>query len=460
MWIWLLATALAQEQASPPADGVEEEAVLLEEVELEAPVAVRGLVTRVFDNGLRVSVYTDPDFPLVASQIWVGVGGAHEGADERGFAHMFEHMMFGGTEENPRGTYEQHVHDLGGYDNAYTSWDETVYVATLLPEGLQRHLELEADRFANLDVSPELLAREKKIVTEELRLGAENSPQARLAVRGLERLMNGHPYGHTPAGTKEDIAAATLELTRNFHDWYYRPGNLHLVISGPLPAETVLDMAEATLGALEPGGKPAPEVPPLHTWDLADELVLQEDLPPIKATAFLYRLPPSDHPDQWALEVMVDMLAGGQIDRFREEMVTERGQALEAFTAPLQLAAGGALGFATVTLPFKGKKRLYRQIEEVIEELDSLSWCDQEALDQARRKLLLDAYTERLTAESMADSVGAAHRTWGDPEVAVARAERLQAVTLEDVQRVWRTWVSQATPIRGLAKAGKPREDS
>src|SRR6185436_5542916 len=227
------------------------------------PVARAGLpagyVQTRLDNGLAVSILPDPTMPVVATEVWYHVGSANEEPSTRGFAHLFEHMMFGGTASHAKEDYWEHHHRFGGEDNAYTSFDETVYESEIPPEGHAEVLAMEADRMANLSLTPDNLANEKRIVTEELRLSTENSPFARLQTKLLKAVFGEHPYALSPVGTKEDIDAATLDLARGFYARYYRPRNAHLVVVGPVDAARTLEEIEKDFGPLPADGVTPPD---------------------------------------------------------------------------------------------------------------------------------------------------------------------------------------------------------
>ena len=178
------------------------------------------------DNGLLVTIYADSRMPVVSTEVWYHVGAANEDPDSRGFAHLFEHLMFAGTAEFPRGTYARYVTRNGGYRNAYVNWDQTVYISQVAPQHHRQILAMEADRMVNLELTEEALDNEKKIVTEELRLRLENNPERRALVAGMSAGLSGHPYATLPAGTREDIARANLDQCRRFYARYYGPATL------------------------------------------------------------------------------------------------------------------------------------------------------------------------------------------------------------------------------------------
>jgi len=161
-----------------------------------------GYISEVLPNGLRVSILPDPANPVVATQVWYHVGSANEEPRTRGFAHLFEHLMFGGTARWSKEDLWRVHNDNGGDENAYTSWDETVYVSEIPAGPHGQVLEMEADRMVNLRLTQENLDNEKRIVTEELRVSLENDPQTRMLSTALKKALGEHPYALTPVGTK------------------------------------------------------------------------------------------------------------------------------------------------------------------------------------------------------------------------------------------------------------------
>lgn len=406
----------------------------------------RAYLADTLPNGLEVSIVADPILELVATQVWYHVGSADEDEGSRGLAHLFEHLMFGPTEEHEKDAVFHLHHRRGGDNNAFTSFDETVYVSEVAPPHHLEVLRLEAARMSGLVLTQEELENEQRIVTEELRVGTENDPFARVLVRALKAVLGDHPYALTPVGTKEDLAAATLESCTRFYRNYYHPGNAHVVVAGPVdPHETLAAVREA-FGRLEPREFRRAEIPAILELDLPGEIVLTEDLPPVETAVQFYPLPASDHPDVDALE-MLRLMLYGQSDPFREDLVRRRGKALEAGAEVfLMNRRGGALGFYSAQLPYRRKSTAFRQIERSLHAVaDSLT---EERLEAARRMVLQGEYYNRYYASRLAGRLGWARWYRGDPEEAFRRVERLEAVTLDDVRRVWRTYIEEAEPVR------------
>lgn len=407
-----------------------------------------GYVSELLPNGLCVSILPDPANTVVSTQVWYHVGSANEDEGSRGLAHLFEHLMFGETTNRSKEDYSDYHHRHGGEENAFTSFDETVYVSEIAPEHHLGVLEREADRMVNLKLTEENLANEKKIVTEELRLDTENSPESRVFVAAQKALLGEHPYALLPTGTKENVAAATVESCRTFYERYYRPNNAHLVIAGPVDAPATLEAVRRLFGSIPQGGRPPADVPSLYGWKFPDEVSLKEDLPPVEAAILGFPLPPPGLEDHWAIEVMMQLLSGGEVDPVREEVVTHRRKAIEAGVETFSFRRGGGIIVYSASLPYRRRKTAFRLLEQTRAKLSRLEWLTEESLASAKRSLKRRELGAIYYPASRAGTIGQA-RWWQDDERrAFDRTARVDAVTLEQVRSAWRTYVEQARAIR------------
>ena len=274
-----------------------------------------GFLHEQLDNGLRVSILPDPRSPVVATHLFYHVGMVHDDPQRAGLAHLVEHLMFGETKGGQDGDYDDFIHRHGGESNAYTSPDETVYHSLVPPAQHSRLLELEAARMNGLVINERVLDRERRVVSEEQRLRFENDPQARVAVRALRQVLGDHPYNRI--GTAASIAAISMDDVRRFYARYYRPRNAHLVIVGPVDGTGTLAQVRRAFAAIPAGDESLPaDAPPLRGWRFPSELTVSQDALPGKGAVLLYPLPPSDHPDSEALQ-LIQALLGGERSRSR-----------------------------------------------------------------------------------------------------------------------------------------------
>jgi zinc protease len=406
------------------------------------------LVQTTLPNGLEVTILPDSTMPIVATQVWYHVGAANEGSTDRGLAHLFEHLMFGATQTSARGDYSRYVTSVGGEENAYTSPDETIFVSEVPPGAAGEIVRREADRMRGLTLSQENLDNEKKIVTEELRLRTENDPMARLLVQAQHALLGSHPYAFDPSGSKADIAKASVESCRAFYDAYYHPNNAHLVVVGPVDPEAELAAIREAFGPIPPGGTTPPDVPRLDTWKFPEHLTLKEDIPPVEVALVGAPLPPADSTDGMAVELLVEVLAGGSVDPLREIVVSRKKMAIEAGIQTLSLRRGGGIVFYSASLPYRRESTAMRVLDESIAELDKLSWLTDLTLAAGKRRLIEDDAGAFVFAEERARDIGQARWWLGDAGRAFDRTTRINAVSKEEVAAAWRTYVRDAKRIR------------
>jgi zinc protease len=415
-------------------------------------IVFAALVETTLPNGLEVTILPDPTMPVVATQVWYHVGAANEGKDSRGLAHLFEHLMFGATANHARGDYGKFVTSVGGEDNAYTTPDETIYVSEVPPEAAEEIVRREADRMRNLSLTDENLANEKKIVTEELRLRTENDPMSRLLVKAQHALLHDHPYAFDPSGSKTDVAAATIASCRAFYDAYYHPNNAHVVVVGPVDPEREIAAIRASFGTLPRAGATPPDVPPLDTWEFPPDTDLKEDIPPVEVALVGAPLPAADSEDATAVEVLLEVLAGGSVDPLREIVVSRRKKAVEAGIETIMLRRGGGLVFYSASLPYRRKKTAMRVLDEAIAELDRLEWLTDETLASGKRRMLKDDADTLVYAQERAQKIGQARWWQGSASLAFDRAARINAVTKDQAAAAWRTHVRDAKKIRVYAR--------
>jgi zinc protease len=407
-----------------------------------------GYISETLANGLTVSILPDPLNTIVATQVWYHVGSANEEAKTRGFAHLFEHMMFGGTAAHPKRDFDDFHHVNGGENNAFTSFDETVYVSEMPPANAGKILEFEADRMVNLDLNQENLDNEKKIVTEELRVSTENDPVSRLGTALLRKALDDHPYAIDPAGTKEDIAAVTLDHAREFYAKYYRPKNAHLVVVGPVDGPKTLEAVRRLFGSLPADGTTPPDVPAVHGWKFPKEIDLQDDIPPVEVGILGFPLPPPASSDYFALLVMQELLSGGNVDPFEEELVKRRHKALGGGTQMFHARRGGAIAFYSYNLPYRRRATAFRLMAETRAVLGRFDWLDDGSLAAAKRKLVRADLSRIYYADSRASEIGSSKWWLGDERLAFESASRIEAVTAGDVRSAFRKYVLDPEPIR------------
>lgn len=281
----------------------------------------------ILDNGLTLLTHEAWDTPLASVNLLYKVGSRDEEPHRTGFAHLFEHLMFGGTPEVP--DFDGLLSSLGGESNAFTNCDYTNYYCTLPAENLPAALHMEADRMAHLDISPRALQVQQHVVTEEYKQRYANRPYGDVWLLLRPLCYKVHPYRWATIGADiRHVGDATLEDVRAFHRRFYRPDNAILAIAAPLHHGEMLQMVEqaweTTSGErrAENGGRRTESVEPEQSDPRF--LRVQRDVP---ASMVYMAWPMGDHshPHFRACDLISDMLGTGHSSRLYKRMVLERG---------------------------------------------------------------------------------------------------------------------------------------
>lgn len=400
--------------------------------------ALRTQITKL-DNGLTVLLLPDPATPVVSFQLWVRAGSKDE-TGYTGLAHLFEHMMFRGTDRLPPESHERLIEARGGRVNAYTTADSTVYFEDVAPDSLPLVIALEGERLRNLKITEETLASERQVVLEERRMRTEDSPDGRAFEAMLALAFQAHPYRVPTIGWRSDVEAVTVEACREFFRTYYAPNNLVVAVAGSFDAADTLALIEKHFGPLEPVAA-VPRSPTQEPEQRGERrAVVHFDVrSPIYAAT--WHAPKMGHPDAEALDVTSLVLSGGRSSRLYRKLVYEAQQALGAQGSYWELQEAG-LFFAFASVRPDGDianvERLF------MGEIDRLARERVPAaeLAKAKRQIEVDLVSGMETSSEMASRIGGEYVHFGRIRPVEERLAAYRAVTAEDVQRVVRTYLT------------------
>jgi len=330
-----------------------------------APAPVADLVARVdlpydrftLPNGLTVLVHTDRKTPVVAVSVWYGVGSKNEPRGRTGFAHLFEHLMFYGSEHNP-GNFFAPLTEVGASDvNGTTSFDRTNYFETMPTGALDRALMMESDRMGWLlpAMTQARVDAQRAVVKNEKRQG-DNQPYGLVEYEQQETLYPaGHPYHHATIGSMEDLDKASLGDVKGwFHD-HYGPDNAILVLAGDIDLATARDKVTKWFGAIPPGPKVQPVVAPVVPLTAPIEKTIHDSV----ATTRLMRLwaiPGLDNPDYLPLQIGATILGGLSSSRLADHLVHGREIAIDAGAEADVFAQGGQFSASVDVKPGQDAK--------------------------------------------------------------------------------------------------------
>ncbi len=389
------------------------------------------------DNGLTVILAPDRAVPVVALNLWYGVGSRNERPGRTGFAHLFEHMMFQGSAHVPKNRHFELVEGAGGSLNATTWFDRTNYFETLPSHHLDLALWLESDRMGWLlpAMTQEKLDNQRDVVLNERRERYENQPYGDWDER-LQRMVfpEDHPYHHTVIGSAEDIAAADLDDVAEFFQVYYAPNNAVLTLTGDLDPALALDRVREYFGEI-PRGDQVPPIP--GRLDPGERIggTVRETVRarvPLPRVYLGSRVPPFTVDDFYAADVATSVLSDGRASRLYERLVRERGIAKDVVSYAFPLATGRSFMISWITgYPESDPAELETALAAELEGLTDVSDGEVErALALAETRFL------RQVAQlaTRADMFSMSEQLLGDAGRLNTEMERLRAVTPAQVR--------------------------
>jgi zinc protease len=390
-------------------------------------------------NGLKVLLHEDHSVPVVSVQVWYHVGSKNERKGRSGFAHLFEHIMFKGSENLASGEIQDYILSIGGRYNATTDYDRTLYYEIIPSNHLERLLWMEADRMRSLDVSEANFLSERDVVKEERRLRIDNPPFGRLFEVVLDNTFTTHPYKILSIGSMADLDAATVEDVREFHRTYYVPNNATVVLAGDFDPAQALGWIEKYFGPI-PKGKEIPREIPREPAQTAERRVVEYDAnTPLPTVMLTYHVPEEGHPDLYPLEVASRILSDGQSSRLYRRMVYEQQMALQAGGQALTLEDPGVFYFYAILQQGHTAEEGEKSLAEEIERLQTQPVTAEE-LDKAKNQLIAGQVFSRQTANDKAVALGHASVLLGDWRLENEQVGRYQKVSAADVQAVARKY--------------------
>jgi zinc protease len=389
------------------------------------------------DNGLEIVLSPDPDVPVVAVNLWYAVGSRDERPGRTGFAHLFEHMMFQGSENVPETAHFAHIEQAGGSLNGSTWLDRTNYYETLPANHLELGLWLEADRLGWLlgAMTQEKLDNQRDVVKNERRWRVDNQPYGDWDERIQTMIYPPeHPYHHSVIGSMEDLDAASLEDVETFFRTYYRPNNAVLTLCGDFEEERALGLVDRWFGEI-PAGDPVPPIP--GRTDIPTVLeepvreVVEQDIS-LSRIYRAYRIPPYGQVGWYPAGVAAHVLAWGKASRLNRRLVRERrlAQDVVAYAFPVVVGAAMLVVWATAR-PGVAVEELEAALDA---ELADLSGVTDAEVTRAVRLIEARQLDELQKVDERADQLSMFTCLFDDPELINTELDRVRAVRAADVR--------------------------
>ena len=319
------------------------------------------------DNGLTVLVHEDRKAPIVAVSVWYGVGSKNEPKGKTGYAHLFEHIMFNGSENAP-GDYFEYTKKIGATDLNGTTWlDRTNYFQTVPTTALESALFLESDRMGYLlnAVTKEKLDNQIGVVSNEKRSG-DNQPYGMVDYKRSATLFPvGHPYHHDTIGSLEDLSAASLDDMKNWFTDHYGPNNAILVLAGDINAGQAKPLVEKWFGKIKRGKEVAPVNAPLPTLEKDVKIVMKDKVP----TTRIYRnwvVPGLADPDANSLYIAMSALGGLSSSRLENILVRQEQSVVGASAYLLPFVHGSLINIQVDVKPGGDADAVAKRLDEIL----------------------------------------------------------------------------------------------
>jgi predicted Zn-dependent peptidase len=392
-------------------------------------------------NGLRVIIAEDHNAPVFSIAVSYNAGSRDERKGRTGFAHLFEHMMFKGSENVGPGEHFTLIFNNGGNMNGTTNKDRTLYFETLPTNQLDLGLFLEADRMRSLAITRDNLDNQRNAVQEERRLGVDNQAYGKTFEVIDSLAYSNFAYQHSVIGSMADLSAASVEDVASFFKTYYAPNNAVIAIVGDVKSADCLAKVRKYFDAIP--AQPAP--PPV---DMAEpppsgekRLAMEDALARLTRVDIMWKVPPSGSEDDDALSVLGTVLGGGRSSRFYEQVVRQQQLASGVGAFKGESRGPGLFQVNITVAPGKSaadaERAVYAEIEK-LQQAEPAAWEVEKARSSARRSLVAGLQSSLQRAVLLSQYA----LFYNDPARINSRAQQISAVTAADVQRVAKKYLT------------------
>jgi zinc protease len=408
-------------------------------------------------NGLRVVISQDHAAPVVSLCVAYDVGSRNEKPGKTGFAHLFEHLMYKGSQNVGDGELAALIENYGGDHNGQTDKDHTIYFEEVPANQLDMVLFLEADRMKALALTKENLANQLEAVKEERRFRVDNQPYGKTSETLDEMAFENFANKHSVIGSMADLDTASLEDFTSFYKTYYAPNNAVLSISGDVDPAIVLEKVRKYFAAI-PSGPPPPKLDTTEPPQKAERRVTTED--PLARLVLIdagYHIPGGLSPDMDALNALASILGTGRSSRMYDSLVRRQQLAVQIYTGASGSKGPTLFYLEAVAAPGKPvpdvEAAMYAEVEKI--KTDPIQDWELEKARNGAKRGLVGALRNSLQRAILLARYGV---FYNDPGVINTRYERIAAVTAADVQRVAKQYLvtSNRSVVITMPKAAAP----
>ena len=387
------------------------------------------------DNGMHVILHQDNTAPVVTTAVMYHVGAKDENPERTGFAHFFEHLLFEGTANIPRGEWFTIVTSNGGSNNANTTDDRTYYYEIFPSNSLELGLWMESERLLHPVINQIGVDTQNEVVKEEKRLRVDNQPYGNILAEIKKLIFKKHPYKGTTIGEMEHLDAATLEEFQEFNKKFYVPNNAVLVVAGDINIEKTKSMIEAYFGPI-PKGKDIernfPKEDPVSQDVIAKAYDANIQIPAIIGA---YRTPSNKDRDTYVLSMISSYLSGGKSSVLYKKLVDDQKQALAVQAVNISQEDYGT--YALFALPL-GDVKLMTLINEIDEEIEILKTdlISERQYQKLQNQFENSFVNSNSSISGIANSLTRYYMLYGDVNLINNEIDIYRSITREEIRDV------------------------
>lgn len=394
-------------------------------------------------NGLQVILHQDHSDPVISYEIMYHVGSSRERPGKTGFAHLFEHLLFGGSENVPSGGFDKILENAGGYNNGSTGQDVTQYFESFPKNALEKVLWIESDRmgfFIN-SVTKRAMAIQQNVVQNEKRQYVDNAPYGFTSYLIYKNMYpKDHPYNWEVIGEMEDLKNANLSDVKEFYDHFYGPNNATIVISGDFNPDSVKVLMNKYFSEIKSHGKVETRTPMVATLDKDIRLYHEDNFANVPEINMVWPVPPQYQKDAYALDFLARLLSEGKKAPLYKVLVKEKGLTSRpsAYNNSSELA-----GEFYINIRANEGKSL-KDVEEGVNEAlamfekDGVTEKDIERIKATAEK---NFYRNINNVLGKAIQLASYNTFLGDPGFIGKDLENIKSVTIDDIKRVYETYI-------------------
>jgi len=407
-------------------------------------------------NGLRFIVHEDHSVPIVAMNVWYHVGSGDEKPGRTGFAHLFEHLMFMGSQHAPYPAFDRLLEAAGTNNNGSTTEDRTNYYEWGPSNAAPLMAWLEADRMGYFlpTMDQEKVDLQRDVVQNERRQGVDNQPYGK-ASETIGRMLYppSHPYSWPVIGSMADLSAATLEDTREFFRTYYAPNNAVIVVAGDVTPEAVGTLMQHYFGDIPAGPAITRPAPPSFTVP-HDTLAVLEDRVQLPRVYYTWHTTRAYTPEDAALDVVAYILAGAKNSRLTQQLVYEDQVASDVVAYQDGKLLDGDFTIRATARPGHDLPELHRLIREIVGGLAADGPAARE-LRQAQNAIEASFLNRLERVLAKANQLNSYYYFTGNPDYFAQDLARYRAVTSDDVRRAAATYLLAPKVVLSVVPEGK-----